>query len=908
MQVDLYPLMLRPYQEECVRRILAAYEQDQYGKETIVLPTGAGKTVIFCHIIQHLFARYGVNTLIIAHRDELLEQAAEKYRLIKSDAVIGKVGAGVHDYGGEVTVASIATISRPEHLRRLKAIGYGLIIVDEAHHCQASSYQAVLKALPDAFVLQVTATPDRLDGKDITDGRPPLYSASIIDMIAQRYLCDLKAVAIRTETSLDGLHTELGDYNTAELEAAVDTPVRNTRVVEAYQERALGRRAICFAVTVEHAAHLADSFNRAGIPAAIVCGETPLEERKGLYKALREGTIKVLTNVQVLSEGFDEPRVDCVIMARPTQSRALFVQCLDTATQILTPEGWKSHHEIQEGDLVAGFDKDTEEIRWVPALRKVERPLASDEKMYVLQSPVLDIRVTGGHRMLFRARRRSCYAYTTYGLPQWRFAEAQELYEKKSEYEIPIAGKQNAPGVLLTDDELRFIGWFLTDGTLNKKTNGITIYQAEHQPHHVAIKSCLEGCGFKYTIHKEIPKSQHHANSLRIRYTISKGQPRGIDKHLTGWSRLEPYIDKNLSPAFEDITAEQLEVLLETIHLGDGAKQLGQYWERQSYHIATGNHVFAERLQSLCVRRGFKCNIGCRQRETGSYYMLHIKKKTACHIGGQHCTDRPHLEFSPSNAGETVWCVENELSTLIIRRNGKVAFVGNCLGRGLRLAPAKENCLILDITDNCLKHRLEPQNLQKALGKKINDEESVLETLEREARQEQDKRPVVRTLKERRNTDLDINLLVRLDWHEQVNGTYTVQIGDEGHCIELVPSAERDDYYSVWAYLAPTFERQRWLADVPLDWAQQYAERRARLILADPQKVKLVDRNAAWRLKPVDPLSKQAALLRRFRIPIIPQMTKGEASDLLEQRFAEQERRKAERGTRKPDMQMNQGA
>ena len=197
---------LRPYQQECVRRVLEAYELDTHGEATLVLPTGSGKTLIFCQVIHRLH----LNTLIIAHRDELLDQAAEKYRLVQPDALIGKVGSGRHEYGGEVTVASIATISRPEHLRQLRAIGYGLVIVDESHHSAAAGYQAVLTALPEAFVLKVTATPDRLDGKDITNGKPPLYSASIIDMIAQGYLCDAKAIAIRTETSLDSLHTETG--------------------------------------------------------------------------------------------------------------------------------------------------------------------------------------------------------------------------------------------------------------------------------------------------------------------------------------------------------------------------------------------------------------------------------------------------------------------------------------------------------------------------------------------------------------------------------------------------------------------------------------------------------------------------------------------------------------------------
>src|SRR5256885_12482536 len=124
-------VLLRPYQDECVQRVLTAYERDRHGEELLVLPTAAGKTVIFSQVIAQLSDRYGVNALIIAHTDELLTQAAEKYRQIKPAAIIGKVGGGTYDYGGEVTVASIDTICRPNHLALLPRMDYGLVAVDE---------------------------------------------------------------------------------------------------------------------------------------------------------------------------------------------------------------------------------------------------------------------------------------------------------------------------------------------------------------------------------------------------------------------------------------------------------------------------------------------------------------------------------------------------------------------------------------------------------------------------------------------------------------------------------------------------------------------------------------------------------------------------------------------------------
>ena len=242
---------LRPYQETCVQRALDAFQKKpQGGRALIIMPTGGGKTIVFTEIARRL----GLTTLIIAHREELLTQAADKFRLIDPTAIIGQVGAGRHEWGGQITIASIQTISRSEHLKALQRFGCQLVIIDECHHAFAQSYLTVLQALSDAFVIGVTATPDRLDGGDIsTLFGEPVFSASIVDMVSQGFLCDLRAIAVKTETSLDGLHTQAGDFKTDELEELLDTPERNERIVKAYLQHAKGRQSLCFAVTVAHA-------------------------------------------------------------------------------------------------------------------------------------------------------------------------------------------------------------------------------------------------------------------------------------------------------------------------------------------------------------------------------------------------------------------------------------------------------------------------------------------------------------------------------------------------------------------------------------------------------------------------------------------------------------------------------
>lgn len=316
-------LTLRPYQEECVQRVLSAYqEQPKGGKALVVLPTGCGKTVVFTEVAHRL----GLTTLVIAHRQELLQQAADKFRLADPTAIVGQVGAGRHEWGAPITVASIQTISRPEHLKNLSQFGYQLVVIDESHHAASDGYKLVLAALSNAFVLAVTATPDRLDKQRIESiFGEPVFSTSILEMVEQGYLCDLRAIAVRTTTSLDGVHTQGGDFKTRELEEAVDTPERNRRIVRAYQEHGKDRQVICFAVTVEHAQHLAEAFLKAGCGAAVVSGETPQEERKRILQEYARGVLQVLCNVSVLTEGYDHPATSCIIMARPT-SRARFIR------------------------------------------------------------------------------------------------------------------------------------------------------------------------------------------------------------------------------------------------------------------------------------------------------------------------------------------------------------------------------------------------------------------------------------------------------------------------------------------------------------------------------------------------------------------------------------------------------
>jgi superfamily II DNA or RNA helicase len=327
---------LFPDQQEALNKVLERYKEMPIGgRALVVAPTAWGKTIFFSSLIHTLKSDKPV--LIIAHRDELLDQARDKFHMFDPTAIVGKVGGGRHEYGAPITVASVDTISGEKHLEKLASFKYGLVIIDECHHAPAPKYQKVLNVLKEAFQLGVTATDERLDGKSLEPifGKA-IFRMPIVEAIAKKRLSDVKAIAIRTEVNLDDVKSQKNmdgeiDFNQTELNLAVNTPSRNRRIVEAYQEHLAGERAICFGVTVAHAQAISDAFNEAGIPSACVHGNTniqPIEERKRIYTAFDKGEIKVVTNVLVLTEGFDAPKIKGILMARPTQSRGLWIQCV----------------------------------------------------------------------------------------------------------------------------------------------------------------------------------------------------------------------------------------------------------------------------------------------------------------------------------------------------------------------------------------------------------------------------------------------------------------------------------------------------------------------------------------------------------------------------------------------------
>ena len=713
-------ILLRDYQQKALAAVLAAKDRG-LNRVMVVMATGCGKTTVFASLIDQFERAYAAPSLVLAHRQELLTQAAARVAAFAPRLQVGIEGGGASaPVECQVVVAGVQSVGRPE-TKRLEWFHPGLMIIDEGHHTPADTYQTAMRRFGaydgSCFTLGVTATDHRMDNKPLHGAAGAIFEDVVFrfglrDAVREGWLVDLKGFRVATDVDLSGVKNVGGDYNQGQLARAVNTEERNYTAYRHWREIAGSRRTIVFCVDVQHAKDVAELFRTHHVAAEHVDGTLKSEIREGILRRFSSGVTQVLTNVDIATEGYDAPSTDCILLLRPTQSWALY--CLDLETEVLTPSGWRRHDEVGIGDQVAAFDPATEKIDWRPATGKVVRPLGEGETMVAVESPTASIRVSDRHRMLFRPRARSRKDAT------YRIVEARDLALRKESYEIPVAGLQDSPGVPLTDDELRFIGWVVTDGTINRTTRQIAITQAEHQPTHAALRACLEGCGFKYRIHRVKGGTPFSETSDRLVYTVSFGKPRGEDKHLEGWGRLEGYVDKALSPLLEAVTPDQLAVLLEATHLGDGWKQEGQTWTRRTYHISTGNLVFAERLQSLCVRRGFRCNLAQMSYNANPLYVLHIKRERMRQIGGASYSDRPTFHAVPHAPGETVWCLENDWGTLVTRRQGKIAIVGNCqmVGRGLRTlggtvegiedAPArraaiaqspKGDCLVIDVVD-----------------------------------------------------------------------------------------------------------------------------------------------------------------------------------------------------------------
>ncbi|MCX6544420.1 MAG: DEAD/DEAH box helicase [Acidobacteria bacterium] len=326
-------LALRPYQHEAVNAVLAAFDRD-VRRQLVVMPTGTGKTIVFSEVIR----RRGGRALVLAHRDELIQQPVDKIPMVMPGAQVGIVKAERDETDAQIVVASVQTLSRPRRGDRLVA-DFSTIVVDEAHHAPADSYQRILERAgafgDDApLVLGVTATPERADGAPLGETWQEItYRVEMLPMIGAGYLSDIIAKRVHLEVDLDAVHTRCGDLVAGELDEAMRSANAPAHCRDAYLEHADGRKALVFTPSVALAHETATAFQQAGVAAEALDGTTDPDLRRAILRRLHAGETMVVCNCAVLTEGFDEPSLDCIIVARPTKSRGLYQQMIGRGTR-----------------------------------------------------------------------------------------------------------------------------------------------------------------------------------------------------------------------------------------------------------------------------------------------------------------------------------------------------------------------------------------------------------------------------------------------------------------------------------------------------------------------------------------------------------------------------------------------
>lgn len=321
---------LRPYQQAAMEAVLREWDEG-HNKTLLVLPTGCGKTIVFAKIAESR-VRVGERVLIMAHRGELLEQAGDKIlQATGLKCAVEKAEQTCRGSWYRIVVGSVQTLMRDKRLKQFPADFFDTIIIDEAHHSVSDSYQHVLQHFERAKVLGVTATPDRADMRNLGTYYESLaYEYSLPQAIKDGYLCKIMAQTIPLTIDISGVGMSAGDYKAGELGSALDPYL--SQIAKEMLTYCADRKTVVFLPLVKTSQKFCDILNEAGFHAAEVNGNS--DDRAEILQDFDEGKYNVLCNSMLLTEGWDCPSVDCVIVLRATKSRSLYSQMVGRGTRL----------------------------------------------------------------------------------------------------------------------------------------------------------------------------------------------------------------------------------------------------------------------------------------------------------------------------------------------------------------------------------------------------------------------------------------------------------------------------------------------------------------------------------------------------------------------------------------------
>ena len=321
---------LRPYQQEAEQAVLNEWDRG-VDKTLLVLPTGTGKTVVFAKIAEECVRR-GRRVLVLAHRGELLDQASDKIEKCTGlKSAVEKAESSCLGSWYRITVGSVQSLMREKRLSQFHPDYFGSIIIDEAHHCLSDSYQHVLEHFTGAKVLGVTATPDRGDMRNLGQYFESLaYEYTLPRAIRDGYLCPIKALTIPLKLDLSGVGVQSGDFKAGDLGTALDQYLY--QIADEMAKYCDGRKTVVFLPLVKTSQKFRDILNEKGFNAAEVNGNSA--DRSEILRDFERGDYNVLCNSMLLTEGWDCPSVDCIVVLRPTKVRSLYSQMVGRGTRL----------------------------------------------------------------------------------------------------------------------------------------------------------------------------------------------------------------------------------------------------------------------------------------------------------------------------------------------------------------------------------------------------------------------------------------------------------------------------------------------------------------------------------------------------------------------------------------------
>lgn len=748
-------LALRDYQRSAIDAAYAWHATHE-GHCLLVVPTGGGKSLIMGTLAAEAVAG-GARVLVVAHRKELIEQnwkALQQAGLPTYQCGIISGQLGRKDRTTPATVASIQTIARNPY-----AYGpFDLILIDEAHltpRSEDTSYRKYLQAAhvqrPTVRCIGLTATPYRLDSGRLDVGEDRVfdeiaYEITIQTLLDGGYLCPLISKATLARYDVTGVAMRGGEYVESALQAAVDDPATTAAVIDELATLAANRRRwLLFCAGVQHAEHMAEALTAAGYPAAAVHGELSNQDRASRLAALRAGTLRALTNCDVL--------------------------CLDEETEILTSAGWVGIDAMTEQHDVANFDAETSRIWFSPPKLIVRRPRRAEEPMVVLDGPYRSVRVTGNHRMLHTTSRTGSFtiaqARTLVGkgthIPVAGFAEPHDIGVEQEppmksstarrvqsmSYHFRSTGMTDTEARATAEErvaarealrfkqpqelsfaECRFIGFFFGDGSLHQKVGGGMVCAFSQSKVYKNVITWFDGVLADMSL--AVPRYEHPERGAHgvVTWHVPRGTGFGPQQR-SGYYPLTPYLVKSGPRSLLAFTADQLLALWEGLVMADGLHgTAARDLDECTWRVTSTQRGLLELLQEVFVQRGYDAKVTSCPAPTKANHAQQWRLFVRRGYARQWLAHRRFaLEMTPWRE-ERVWCVTSESGNLVTRRRGTVTIMGNTtgydepsidllalcrptastglhvqmLGRGFRIAPGKENCLVLDFAGNCFRH------------------------------------------------------------------------------------------------------------------------------------------------------------------------------------------------------------